>query len=404
MKSNRTSIIKSTTKTTKMKLLLIAAPLFFGSFIYGQDGDNLVENGSFETVTGKVKGLGQIEAATGWVAGSKAKADLFLSETKVLTIGKTNSFGKEDPKEGSNYAGITIYSHGDKAARSYLSSKLTTPLKKGMHYCVTFWVSLAEMSKYATNQIGLNVSKSSIATGDDVKGISAEPQVLDYNNKIFNATFGWSKVCAVFVAQGGEKYITIGNFAKNDAVKTERNKLTNDMKGTPLASGYYFIDDISLKLITEDKDCDCSIPVETSTVTSTIYQKVVTVNDKMTPQQKIDAQLMFYAHGKDKFTAQGQASLDLILKEMQANPTVKITVTGYTDKSEVELAGVKVVYSELGKKRAEAVKSYLATKGIDKARVTTVDGGDSDNKKEGKDTDEEDIKFAKNRRVTFKAI
>ena len=46
--------------------------------------------------------------------------------------------------------------------------------------------------------------------------------VLHFNNKIFNATYNWDKVCGVFEAQGGEKYITIGNFEMNDKVKYER--------------------------------------------------------------------------------------------------------------------------------------------------------------------------------------
>jgi outer membrane protein OmpA-like peptidoglycan-associated protein len=391
-------------KTNKMKHLFLAAPLLMASVAFTQDAENLIENGSFETVSGKVKGLGQIEAATGWVTGTKAKADLFLSDTKAVTIGKVNQFGKEEPKEGENYAGITIYSHGDKAPRSYLTTKLSTPLKKGMHYCVTYWVSLAEMSKYATNQLGMHISKSSLATADDVKGISAEAQIMDFNNKIFKGTYGWEKVCAVFEAKGGEKFIAIGNFAKNDAVKNEKNKVTNDVKGTPLASSYYYIDDVSLKLITDDKQCDCGIPVENTAVTATIYQKVVTINDKMTTTQKIDAQLLFYGHGKEKFVPQAQASLDMIAKEMVANSKLRLEVTGYADKTEIEMAVAKVSYANMGQKRAESVISYLVSKGVDKSRMTAVNGGDVENAKEVKASDPDELKLAKNRRVTFKVI
>jgi hypothetical protein len=62
--------------------------------------------------------------------------------------------------DGENYAGIRAFSYGDKEPRSYVSAKLKVPLTKDAMYCVTFYVSLAEASKYACNNIGMNFSKN----------------------------------------------------------------------------------------------------------------------------------------------------------------------------------------------------------------------------------------------------
>jgi len=128
--------------------------IFFIAFgIYAQD-DNFIENGSFESTKGRLKGLGGIDVSEGWFSPTSAKADIFNNDNKILEITTGgNKFGKKDPKNGDKYAGIVAFSYGDKLQRSYISKELKYPMQKGMKYCVTMYVSLAELSKYASNQL-----------------------------------------------------------------------------------------------------------------------------------------------------------------------------------------------------------------------------------------------------------
>ena len=79
--------------------------------------ENLVPNGSFEATEGKIKKIGAISSATGWSSPTAVQADLFIPG-KVMEINvPDNMYGKEDAKEGSNYAGIVAFSVGNKVLK-----------------------------------------------------------------------------------------------------------------------------------------------------------------------------------------------------------------------------------------------------------------------------------------------
>lgn len=390
--------------TKSIASLLAVIPMSLLSLSFAQ-GENLVSNGSFESTTGKAKKLGAIDVATGWVSPTGVRADLFAPGAKVPDISTPNNiYGTEEPKEGSNYAGIVAYSYNDKMVRSYIMTKFATPLKKGMTYCVSFNVSLAELSKYASNQLGAHISKKPFGT-EEKSSIIEKTHILHPENKTYNAMYGWDKVCATFVAEGGEKYITIGNFSNNDKTKNEKTKKPDNVKGTVIIAAYYYIDDVSVTLMESGQTCECGLPVvEEEEVSNLIYQRSVVLNDKMTPTQKIEAQANYFGFGKDKLQPAGIASLDLIIAEMKANPTLKLEISGYADSKEIEKAEEKAIYADMDKKRIAAVVAYLKEKGIGEYRLIQTPKGNSESNPEINDTDEEDVKMAKNRRVTFKVV
>ncbi|TNF46655.1 MAG: OmpA family protein [Bacteroidetes bacterium] len=366
-------------------------------------GENLLSNGGFESTDGKVKKLGGIESATTWTSPTGVRADLF-TPGKVIDISTPmNIYGKEEAKEGSNYAGIVAFSFGDKVPRSYIMAKLDSPLKKGMKYCVSFHVSLAEASKYASNNIGANLSKKPFAT-DSKTAIIDEAHIKHYNNKVFNATYNWDKVCGIFEAEGGEKYITIGNFDPNDKTKYENNKKPNnkEMKLTQVISAYYYIDDISIQLIDNNEQCDCLITENENNYSSTIYQKAVVLNDKMTSAEKVEAQKVFFAFGKTTLTTEGEEALDLIAEEMKANASMKLEVMGHSDAEEDKVGLEKEMYADMASKRVNEVMSYLMDKGIEEGRMIPSSQGSSEPSDEIEEGDDDDLIMAKNRRVTFK--
>lgn len=369
------------------------------------ENDNLVENGSFESTTGKVKKLAQIDLATGWLSPTGVKADLFVPSDKLPDIGTPkNLYGKEDPKEGSNYAGIVAYSYNDKMPRSYIMTKLKTPLKKGQKYCVQFYVSLAELSKYSSNQVGAHLSKKPFGT-DTKSSIIDKTHVLHSDNKIFNANYNWDKVCATFTAEGGEKYITIGNFANNDGTRNERNKKVADFKGTPIIAAYYFIDDVSVIMLEEGKKCECSSKSDEDEGSSTtIYQRAILLKEDMTPKEKIEAQASFFAYGKNMLQPVAQSSLDLIADLMKANPEIKLEVTGYNDPNEKEMAKENPLYEDMDLKRVEMVERYLKDKGIAGDRIVKKIMGSEGENPEVQTGDDDDLIRAKTRRVTYRVL
>lgn len=369
---------------------------------FAQEGENLISNPGFESVSKAPKRLGSIESADGWVSPTGVRADLFTS-SKIPDIGvPENIYGTEQPKEGGNYAGIVGYSYGDKVPRSYIMSKIDVPLKKGLRYCVKFNLSLAEASKYATNNIGVKLSNKPFGTDSKLPLID-DASLLHYNNdhKIMSARFNWTEVCGVVVADGGEKYLTIGNFNSDDETKQERMKKDPKVKVTELIAAYYYIDDVSIRLLGDNEQCDCLAEESAQEYSTTIYQKVFNLKDEMTPKEKIEIQEIFFAFGKDKLTTEGQGSLDLIASLMKSNPGFKLQINGHNNAMEDSVGVDNDYYADMDNKRIGAVMNYLKEKGIPETRIIFTQKGSEDPSTDTNPEDDEDLILAKSRRVTF---
>lgn len=369
---------------------------------FGQSNENLVPNGSFESVAKEPKKLGAIESALGWYSPTGAKADLFFPSKKTPAIGvPENVYGKEEAKEGSSYAGFVAFSHNNKMPRTYVSNKLEVPLKKGEKYCVQFHVAMAEASVYASNQIGAHFSKKAFGT-EAKESIIEKTHVLNENNKIFNAPYGWDRVCNTFVAEGGEKYITIGNFTSNENTKNSRNKKNSKSKVTPIPAAYYYLDNISVILIDENNPCDCATVDPTDGYSNTVYQKAININEDMSLSQKIESLNIYFGFGKTDFTVAGKDALDLIVKMLKENPNTRLQINGYSDEAEENAATENSFFQGMDGKRVNAIFNYFVENGIGETRLIASPQGSSEKNAEITANDDEDISQAKNRRVEFK--
>ena len=389
----------------KMRNLILSITLgMLSVFTFAQDdAQNLVPNGSFESVEKKPKRLGKIESATGWVSPTGSRADLFVSSKMPEIDVPLNIYGKEVAKEGENYAGIVAYSYGDKLKRSYLMIKLDSPLKKGMRYCVKYNASLSEASKYASNNVGAKLSKKAFGT-DSKLSIIEDASILHFNNdnKIFSARYNWTEVCGMFRSEGGEKFITIGNFSSNDDTKSERMKKDTKVKVAQIVAAYYYIDDVSVKLLAEGDVCDCLADEGNDEYSTLIYQRVVTVTDDMSSNEKVNMQKVFFAFGKSKLTTQGQTTLNFIAEQLQANPEVKIELLGHNNQMEDSVGVTNAYYADMDSKRIGTVMKYLMSKGIAESSIIVSMKGDTIKNEELLEEDDAELKMATNRRVTFK--
>ncbi len=365
-------------------------------------------NGSFESLDKKPKRLGKIENATGWVSPTGVRADLFV-DTKIEDISTPyNIYGKEDAKEGTNYAGIYGYSYGDKMPRSYVMTKLSAPLKKNLRYCVKYHVSLAEASKYASNNIAALIAKKMPGTSEKVSVIE-DASLYHFENdyKTLTARYNWTEVCGVYTAKGGEKYIAIGNFNSNEETKSERMKKDpkiKDIKVSQIVAAYYYIDDVSIRLIDEEngEKCDCAQSGAGEVYSSMIYQKAHPVDEDMTPEEKVNMQEVYFAYGKYRISSEGEEVLNLIAGILKANPGKKLQIFGHSNVSEDELGYEKDNFEDLDNKRLGAVMKYLMDQGINESQmIPSRKRSDEPNTKEYDENDDDELKQAKDRRVTF---
>jgi len=392
--------MKLKSKKENYLVVLLIGFISFGSF--SQEAINLVSNGSFENVQGKLKKLGCIENAEGWYSPTGVRADVYLPSKKSPEINiPVNTYGKEEAKEGANYAGIVAFSYGNKVPRSYMYSKLDSPLKKGQKYCVKFYVSLSETSKYSSNQLGVHFSSKPLGTDQKVS-IIEETHVLQAENKVFNAMYNWDEVCAEYTANGGEKFITIGNFTSDGDTKFEKNRKSKEYRDQKIQA-YYYIDDISVKLTTPEAICSCQATKKEAEAYSTlIYQKIANLNEDMSAKDKIEAQKLYFGAGSSNLTIEAKKSLDLIITQLKSNSDFRLEIKGHNDAKESELAPTQNMYKEIANKRINSVLTYLKSNGIDETRLISTSEGSMSPNSEIFESDDEELKFAKNRRVNFK--
>ena len=129
-----------------------------------------------------------------------------------------NDYGHQDPADGVFYAGFRAYSKSPKLKRSYLQVQLTEKLEENQMYCVSFDLSLADLSRTPPD-IGAILSDRKIERGGTAP-IVQKPDVQHKSNKTMVYMDGWETVCGTFTGSGGGVLI-IGCFG-GDATSRKR--------------------------------------------------------------------------------------------------------------------------------------------------------------------------------------
>ncbi len=230
-------------------VLVTLSLLVVNNIFYAQQ--NLVPNGSFEEysqcpdpATVDPMPDNMIELAMGWYNPTGYTPDYFNSCVTVTNSYSvpTNGYGYQVPRTGNAYCGIYIPVRSGNSLREYIQTKLIEPLIAGEEYSVKFYVSLADnFSDYSVNTIGAFFSNIPISSTTNTV-FNKTPQIV--NDATFNPlidTTQWQEVSGTFIALGGERYMTIGNFEMDGNVDTT-NLVLNPTKD-PL----YYIDDVSIK-------------------------------------------------------------------------------------------------------------------------------------------------------------
>ena len=325
-----------------------------------------------------------------------------------------NLFDKNLKGGGDGFAGIVTYKPGKLSKeRTYItipfiSGKDKLKMTKGMKYCIEFSVSLGESSKYATNNIQMLFSKDMMdVPTDGLVSKEAGRTLSNYKNRVYTGFFGWEKVCAMYEAKGDEVCLVIGNFETNEETKVEQQKKPKDSETEVLPHAYYFIDNVRIKEVANKEECNCyaadTVNIADS-YSTLIFDKTPILNDKMTIDQKIQAQVAYFGFGKKSYTPSGKEAFNFIIAAMKKDPKIRINIIGHNDEKEDELADQNQELVNMARQRAEAIKSYFEREGISEDRLVVVPNGAKVNSIEIQSDDDNEVRDAKNRRVMFEVI
>jgi len=338
-------------------------------------------------------------------------ADLFQKGAGNEFGVPNNVFGNEMTAEngGTLYAGFVAYRPGrESSLRSYitipfLKGKGNVSLSKGLEYCIQFDVSLAESSKFACNNVGAYLTKEAPSTPSGIINAS-ENIIRGKHNRIHQGFFGWDKVCQIYTAKGDEKFITIGNFDANSATKYITVKKPKTSEVEALKHAYYYVDNVTVKLIGSEEECQCIATSQMSNVeeySTLVYAKGSNIDETMSLSDKISANVAYFGFGKKDFTAGSKEALKFIAAQLKANPELTLVITGHADAQEEELGTTKEEFKDMGMVRAKYAERYFMAQGIDLSRLTIKSMGAEMSSREIADVDEDELKAAKNRRVEF---
>lgn len=220
--------------------------IIFFHFSHLHTQENLVPNGDFEEYDWCPQGLADLSVRE-WSSPTGATPDYFNSCNSNDVSIPINFSGRQFPVSNFGYSGFLAggFTNSQPQAREYLQVKLGHNLVENEIYELSFFLSLAEISRFSCRKI-------EFAFSDDVinETFSTNINFLQNINEIdignFGDTVNWIECKNIFLANGSEKYLIIGLF-KDDS-NAEYNLFNDQM--TEFA--YYYIDDVSLVKLSHD--------------------------------------------------------------------------------------------------------------------------------------------------------
>jgi len=258
-----------------MKRIVFTYLLFMAFFHIG--AQNLVPNYSFEdTIQCPTQGNQVNGYVADWTAGGLGGQSYFDSICNVSgsAVGvPLNTWGYQYPHTGVAYTGIYTFFPPPPPSRpyhynerDYLQVKLIDTLIKGSKYFVAFFVSLADSSKEACNNMGAYFSDSSLVYNGSVKPYLT-PQVANDTSHQLTDKISWMKVSGNFTAKGGEAYMVIGNFTDDKHCDSIFVNSPSSYKNYNWNLAYYYIDDV---IVTTDSNyADSLFPTSVENISRT---------------------------------------------------------------------------------------------------------------------------------------
>ncbi|MFY0673703.1 MAG: OmpA family protein [Bacteroidia bacterium] len=325
--------------------------------------------------------------------------DYYNSCSIIMSV-PDNIMGNEQALTGYGYVGMYLFDKGN--YREFLTAKLTEPLEKNQYYVISLYAALSENSGLATDAFEFLITKkypdisdqdSSIVLPDldttenfdpnitsnrdtsefekiraEIKEVKKDegkmlegikPSVINAPNN-YGDSYSWKKICGLYFASGGEKYITLGNFNSDTSTNL---KIMNPKAG---GFAYYYIDDFTVELRNDSNESECgaNIPVdeEEELITTRYFQDLDLA--ELLNDEPFTFKGFYFEFDRYEILDTNYFFLDSLIDLLFENPDLDIEVHGHTDNM-----GSNRYNNELSKNRAQTVVEYLISEGIDKKRI-----------------------------------
>lgn len=359
-----------------LKFLCLLFYLFF-SKCYAQ---NLVKNPDFEiydTCPDKFATNFRKTIIPFWKSPSMGTPDYYNSCSEGSADIPKNWSGDCSAISGNAYTGIYLWKRG--GFREYLKGELSQPLDSGKIYSIGFYISLALNSEYLIENIGLVLTRDSLskAKHNSVFFSSLEYKVQDnfstkrrpantanYDYYIdpkmgnylearssisLSETKEWEYVEWMYTADGGEQYITIGNFVQQRNCKVAKTEFRLFDEPMLNGSAYVLIDNVTVKLVNQKEEAP---------------------KPQAGPFVLSDINFESNSH---YLLPHGYVILDSLINTFKYEASeYRLKIVGHTDD-----IGTLEYNKTLGYRRAKSIGDYLITFDFNKDRVLIESSGES---------------------------
>ncbi len=279
----------------------------------------MVPNGGFEDYHDCPTALRQIHYTKHWFSASNGTPDFFVYCGLKPPV---------SPKSGKALIGIIPHSSYE-VDQEYIGVKLRSSLEEGKSYCLTFSVFPDQKSPELVNGIGVIFSQNQLQFRHwDMDQYRAD----HYAEEIYPAGV-WSEFEAVYIAEGGESYLSIGNFLTRAQREIQSNSRNREMGW----HSYYYIDEVKLW------------EAENGLCLSSIKSPL-----KNTPKSYRASHVVYFDSDKYLLNEQEKQSLITFIHQLQQSELKQLKIEGHTDSDASK--GYNMI---LSKRRVETVSAMI---------------------------------------------
>ncbi len=296
---------------------------------------NLVPNGSFENYRRK---SGDVRKAIPW--RPIETIDYYQNALSNDTTAEKGAYN------GYCYTGFRFR----KKYKEFLQVKLTEGLHRGTVYEFSMHVRLAFWSNAQLRSFGVLFSKGGYKGPYDVAKSVMIDTVCERGG--LGGDYRWFEIKGFYKADGGEKFITIGNFAP--IIKKDMYRI--DVFRLGPKESYYFVDDVKLYKAPQFEE-----KVEVVRVGPNYFEEdsTLAVKKDIKIGEKVQLNNIYFVNGRYYLLPESYTELNKLAVYLMKNPDVEIQINGHSDNQ-----GLWYKNQRMSELRAREVFEYLIKKGV----------------------------------------
>lgn len=265
-----------------------------------------------------------------------------------------NFMGSQGAYKGQGYAGFLLYKV---QSREYLQIKLKKPLQAGKSYYLKANISMADRAVKGIQSLGALLSKDSSYYGHNDDYTSLKP-LSGSPDQFFSEKQGWQSIVACYQARGGEQYLTLGNFRKDENTANTWVKKQGESRER-IKKSYYYLDEVAVMPCSTIEDCPCDF-LEQNDLKSKL-DSIANSDNQTTRLQLVN---IYFETDKAELLEASNSMLYQLSEFLKAHPDFQIVIEGHTDNR-----GSKSYNQKLAKRRSKSVKSFLTEDGVKQSRL-----------------------------------